>query len=72
MKISGKIAHLIVSFVVYGVFLILIGWLLMATIETAHEVWWPVIPKIGYWHAVQLGAPLAVLGAISFLRDLNN
>ncbi|MEV5750681.1 hypothetical protein AB0L00_22905 [Actinoallomurus sp. NPDC052308] len=69
----SKFTSAIGSLVLLGVCAVLgamiLGWVVMWTIETAHEVWWPVIPEIGYWNAVRLGLPLAVLGSLLFGRS---
>ncbi|WP_433176671.1 hypothetical protein [Actinoallomurus sp. CA-150999] len=75
MELSDKIAVLAIFAVRAALGVMSMGWVLMVTIATAHEVWWPAVPEIGYWHAVQLGLPVAILGCsylVGLSRGSNN
>lgn len=37
------------------------AWLLMLLIGVAHHEWWPLVPTIGYWWALVLGALINAL-----------
>lgn len=41
------------------------GWSLMLTVGVVHNEWWPAVPPIGYWSAVQVVLVPTAFGCVS-------